>query len=137
MTRYPFLQNKNYFLPEIILCNSREKQQSHFSTLITNREPSLQWKNLIKKSGNGTLLVTLADKSVPFAENGSLMDATFSQRNPPFIKKMIKCQAAALGRKQRQVSNRTSERKLYFWQQLVTKRLVPKLHSSWGSEESA
>lgn len=85
------------FCLKLFLCNSREKQQNHSSTLITNREPCLQWKNLIKKSGNGTLLVTLADKAVPFAENGSLTDTTFSQRNPAFIEKMIKHQAAALG----------------------------------------
>lgn len=70
---------------------------------------------MIKKSGNGTLLVSLADKAVPFAENGSLMDTTFSQRNPAFIKKMIKCQAAALGSKERQVSSWTPrEGKLVF-----------------------
>lgn len=70
---------------------------------------------MIKKSGNGTLLVSLADKAVPFAENGSLTDSTFSQRNPAFIKKMIKCQTAALRSKDRQVPNWTPrEGKLVF-----------------------
>lgn len=84
------------------------------------------------------LLVTVADKAVPFAENGSLMDTAFSQRNPAFIMKMIKCQAVALGSKERQVPNwAPGEGTPQFLQPLLTKRLAPKLHSSWGSEGSA
>lgn len=89
------------------MCAIPEKHSSHSPTVIT-REPCLQWKNLIKNSGNGTLLVTLDDKAVPFAENGRLTGTTFSQRNPAFIEKMIKYQAETLGGKQRQLLNRRS-----------------------------
>lgn len=124
-------KNQKPFCLKLFLCNSRQKQWSHSSTLITNREPYLQWKNLIKKSGNRTLLVTLADKAVPFAENGSLGDATFSQRNPAFIRKMIKPQAAALGGKQRQAPSRTpGEGKVYFLQHSGTNTSAPRPHSS-------
>lgn len=79
-------------------------QHYHSPTLIANREPCLRWKNLIKNSENGTLLVTLDDKAVPFAENGRLTDTTFSQRNPAFNKKMIKYQTAALGARARSLT---------------------------------
>jgi len=61
---------------------------------------------LIKKSGNGTLLATLADKAVPFAENDSSKRTTFSQRNPAFIEKMIKHKAAALGGRDQETRRR-------------------------------
>lgn len=83
------------------------------------------------------LLVTVADKAVPFAENGSLTDTALSQRNPAFIMKMIKCQAAALGSKDRSLTGHQEKEHCGFCSCRWLRGYPPNSNSSWGSEGSA